>query len=397
MVRTIYREHEGGRGFWLALATLGGVIAAGLGSAWLMEHHGHVITGMDNQVVWGLPHVFAVFLIVSASGVLNVASMASVFGREDYKPMARLSALLALALLLAGLMVLVLDLGRPERLIVAMTTYNFTSIFAWNIFLYSGFVVIVVAYLTTMLGQGLDGLTRPVGITAFLWRLALTTGTGSIFGWLVAREAYDAAIMAPLFVALSLSTGLAVFILVVAALYRSGETAPGPLLIGRLGRLLGIFVAAVLYFTAVQHLTSLYAAEHQQALHFVVWNGGVITQLFWVAQIGLGSMVPLALVFLKPVDAAPGRVVVASALVILGGLAQLYVIIIGGQSPPLVLFPGMVETSSFLDGATTNYRPTLPELLLGLGGVALALAITMVGVRVLRVLPSTLADIEHRR
>ena len=29
--------------------------------------------GMNNQIVWGLPHVFAIFLIVAASGVLNVA------------------------------------------------------------------------------------------------------------------------------------------------------------------------------------------------------------------------------------------------------------------------------------------------------------------------------------
>ena len=36
--------------------------------------HGHIVTGMNNQIVWGLPHVFAIFLIVAASGVLNVAS-----------------------------------------------------------------------------------------------------------------------------------------------------------------------------------------------------------------------------------------------------------------------------------------------------------------------------------
>jgi hypothetical protein len=40
-----------------------------------MEVHGHIVTGMDNQVVWGLPHVFAIFMIVAASGVLNVASI----------------------------------------------------------------------------------------------------------------------------------------------------------------------------------------------------------------------------------------------------------------------------------------------------------------------------------
>ena len=45
-----------------------------------------------------------------------------------------LSALLAIALLMGGLMVLMLDLGRPDRLIVAMTHFNFKSIFAMNIF-----------------------------------------------------------------------------------------------------------------------------------------------------------------------------------------------------------------------------------------------------------------------
>ena len=80
-----------------------------------MEEHGHIVTGMSNQIVWGTPHVFAVFLIVAASGALNVASISSVFNRLAYKPYARLSGILAIALLAGGLAVLVLDLGRPER------------------------------------------------------------------------------------------------------------------------------------------------------------------------------------------------------------------------------------------------------------------------------------------
>mgnify|MGYP001336928334 FL=1 len=28
-----------------------------------LEHEGHWLTGMNNQVVWGIPHVFAIFLI----------------------------------------------------------------------------------------------------------------------------------------------------------------------------------------------------------------------------------------------------------------------------------------------------------------------------------------------
>ena len=101
-------------------------------------------------------------------------------------------ALLAIALLAGGLAVLVLDLGRPERLIVAMTTYNFKSIFAWNIYLYSGFVLIVAAYLFTMMDRRASprAARQGHGRLAFVWRFALTTGTGSIFGFLIAREAY---------------------------------------------------------------------------------------------------------------------------------------------------------------------------------------------------------------
>ena len=116
------------KAFWMFVAGLALVLLAGLGAASYMEHEGHWVTGMTNSIVWGIPHVFAIFLIVAASGALNVASVSSVFGKTAYKPLARLSGLLAVALLVGGLMVLVLDLGRPDRLIEAMTYYNFKSI-----------------------------------------------------------------------------------------------------------------------------------------------------------------------------------------------------------------------------------------------------------------------------
>ena len=120
--------------FW-GLAALGAAVAlAGFLAAHAMETAGHVITGMNNQVVWGMPHVFAILMIVAASGVLNVASIGSVFGQTVYKARAPLSGLLCLALLAGGLFVLMLDLGRPERVVVAATHYNFRSVFAWNVF-----------------------------------------------------------------------------------------------------------------------------------------------------------------------------------------------------------------------------------------------------------------------
>ena len=83
------------RRFWALLAALGVPPRAGRSRGALVHGgHGHIVTGMNNQIVWGMPHVFAIFLIVAASGVLNVASIASVFGKTAYKPLAPLSGLL---------------------------------------------------------------------------------------------------------------------------------------------------------------------------------------------------------------------------------------------------------------------------------------------------------------
>ncbi len=379
-------------GYLLLLAVLGALVLLGLGSAWVMEHNGHYITGMNNQIVWGMPHVFAVFLVVAASGALNVASIASVFGKTAYKPLSRLSGLLSLALLLGGLAVLVLDLGRPDRLIVAMTTYNFKSIFAWNIYLYVGFMAIVAVYLWFQMERRMQRYTTAAGWVAFIWRLVLTTGTGSIFGFLVARETYDAAVMAPLFIAMSFSFGLAIFLLVMMASCAWTGRPLGAHLLGRMGQLLAIFIAAVLYFTAAQHLTNLYAAEHIGVERFILAEGGIITTLFWWGQVVLGGVIPLALLFLPKTAGTRGGTVAASLLVILGGVVQVYVIIIGGQAYPLVLFPGMETTSVFADGAVAQYAPSWYEIGLGIGGAAFAMLMVALAVRVLPFLPATLAD-----
>ncbi len=393
MERTIYRTIKATPGIWGMAFLLAAFIAAAGLSVLTIEHYGHIITGMNNQIVWGLPHVFAIFLIVAASGVLNVASISSVFGKKAYKPMARFSALLSMTVLLGGLAVLVLDLGRPDRLIVAMTKYNFTSIFAWNMLLYNGFFAIVGIYLVVQMTNGLSQTThKAAGVAAFTWRLILTTGTGSIFGWLVARPGYDAAIMAPLFIAMSFAFGLALFILTTLALFRLDGRIFGDKLMVRMGSLLGVFAAAVLYFTIVQHLTAMYAQEHAGIERFILLEGGIYTMLFWLVQVLLGGIVPMALVFLRPSRAST---IWASVLVIIGGLAQLYVIVIGGQAYPLQIFPGYEVLEGFNEGVINAYSPSIYELALGLGGVALALLAAGVGAKILRVLPTNLSDANY--
>jgi Ni/Fe-hydrogenase subunit HybB-like protein len=392
-MKIAYREIDGSSArFWMLAGGFALLAGLGLFAAHLMEALGHVITGMTNQIVWGIPHVFAVFLIVAASGALNVASVASVFGKPLYKPLAPLSGLLALALLAGGLAVLVLDLGRPERLIVAMTHYNVTSIFAWNVFLYTGFAAVVAVYLWTMMERRMNAYSRPAGIVAFLWRLLLTTGTGSIFGFLVARETYDSALLAPLFIALSFSYGLAIYLLVLVAIYRGTGRPLGDAVLGRLARLQAVFIAAALYFVALFHVTNLYFAQRQDVERFLLIDGGVHTWLFWFGQVLAGSIIPLALLFHPRLGRSPRAIALAATLVVLGGLAQMYVTIIGGQAYPLVLFPGLEVSSSFYDGVVHRYVPSAPELMLGIGGVAMAAVIVLFALKLFRLVPESLDD-----
>jgi Ni/Fe-hydrogenase subunit HybB-like protein len=241
----------------------------------------------------------------------------------------------------------------------------------------------------TMFERRMNRHSARVGLLAFVWRLVLTTGTGSIFGFLVAREAYDSALLAPLFIVMSFSFGLAIFVLVLMAACRWTGRPLGDAVVKRLRNLLGVFVAAVLYFVAVYHLTSLYMTRQHEVERFLLLEGGVYTALFWLGQVLVGGLLPLVLLFAT----ASRRALAAAALaVIAGGLAQVYVLIIGGQAWPQLMFPGKDVSSSFFDGVVASYAPSLPEAALAVGGVALALVLTALALKVLPFLPDSLAD-----
>jgi len=372
--------------FYALVALAGLVVLAGLYSVHLMEEHGHIITGMNNEIVWGIPHVFAIFMIVAASGVLNVSSIGSVFNKPAYKARAPLAGLLSIAMLAGGLTVLMLDLGRPDRLMVAATNFNPTSVFAWNIVLYSGMFGAVAVYLWTMMEGRMKPWSKPAGFFVFVWRFVLTTGTGVIFSFLVARQAYGTAILPPMFIVISFAWGLAVFHIVQSAIYAWNDKVLDDYVQKRMKNLLGVFVIAALYFVAAYHLTNLYFARQTDFERFILSDGGIYPMLFWAGYVLIGNVLPLALIYL-PGFGKSSQVNLASLLIVLGGFALLYVFIIGGQAFPLSIFPGFEVKSTFGDGVIGLYQPSLPEVLLGSGGVAVAFLITAIGIRMLNFVP----------
>lgn len=370
---------------WAGIGAL--ISAIGTAAAFYMEHNGHHVTGMNNQVFWGLPHVFAIFLIVAASGALNVASIGTVFGKKAYKPRGPLSGLLAITMLAAGLFVIMLDLGRADRLIIAMTHVNWTSVFGWNMVLYPVFFGLVGLYAWLLLDRKMYAYSKAAGTAAFIWRLVMTTGTGSIFGFVVARQAYNSAIIAPMFIIMSFAWGLAMFLLFQAAMYKWQGTQINEAIRQRLNNVLGTFVAAVAYFVIVYHLTNIYFAKQTGFEYFILVSGGIYPQLFWGGFVVLGTILPLLLVFVPSLRSMPSSSTLASLFTILGGLAFLYVFIIGGQAYPLDMFPGMEVKSTFFDGTIDPYSPSMPEILLSVGGFGLFFLLSLLAVRVLPFMP----------
>jgi molybdopterin-containing oxidoreductase family membrane subunit len=133
----------------------------------------------------------------------------------------------------------------------------------------------------------------------------------------------------------------------------------------------------------------MYFAKQWEFERFILLDGGIYTAVFWVGQVFIGGILPLVLLFMpcsKEVQSM-STCLVASLLVILGGIAQMYVTIVGGQAFPLVMFPGHEVQSSFYDGVVTQYSPSVYEWLLGLGGIGVTFLLTVAAVRVFKFLP----------
>lgn len=375
------------RYFWALVAVGALFVLFGYLAMHAMEEHGHIITGMNNEIVWGMPHVFAIFMIVAASGVLNIGSIGSVFGHKPYKARTPLAGLIAISLLSGGLAVLMLDLGRPDRIIIAATHFNPTSVFAWNIFLYSGFFGFAAVYLWSIMEKRFNNYSKPAGLLMFTWRVILTSGTGFIFAFLAARQAYASALLPPMFIVLSFAWGMAVFHIVQSAMYAWNKMTLDEEIQNRMKNLLGLFIISSLYLVATYHMTNLYFAKQTAFEMFFLRDGGVYTNVFWIGYVIVGSLLPLALLYIPGLGKSK-CIVLASVLTIAGSFAFLYSFIIGGQAFPLSIFPGYEVSSTFADGKIAQYTPSLPEIMLGVGGLAIAFLITLVSTRVLKTVPN---------
>jgi molybdopterin-containing oxidoreductase family membrane subunit len=371
----------------LALLVLGGVY-----STYLMFTDGIYLTGMTNRVPWGLQIILAVYYIGLSAGSLVMSSLYGVFGKLEYKPFARMAAYLAMLLLIGALLSILTDQGRIDRVLIEPFAHlNPLSMFSINPFLYISYVLICMVYLYAMLNEK-ERLTKAIALLVVLWAIGLHSGTGAIFGF-VPRELYQSPLLPPSFVAAALSSGTALMILIILALFKITKRSLDQRLIHWVGRLLAVFIVVVLYFIFIENAYRFYMYESREAAHYFLF-GGFHSVLFWVGLVTVGSIVPAIILFREKTGKSIPWIAFSAILVVFGVICERYLIVIPGLTFPPDMFPGWEIIQGVVPEGIAVYSISFYEILQALGVVALIGLAFMWGLKFMKLAPTEARMIE---
>lgn len=304
---------------FLALAAL---TLVGFG-CWVWQlMNGLGVTGMSNVNSWGLYIIMFMFFVGLSAGGLIVASSASVFHVAEYKKVALPAVILSTACIcVAGMFVLV-DLGGIQRVWRMLASPNVMSPLLWDMCVITTYLVINIVYLYFMTSKKPGAADKVAIVSRFALPVAILVHsvTAWIFGLQIAREGWYSAIMAPLFVASAMDSGLALLIMVLAGMNKTGRFKTDSKLISSLAGLLAVCIAVDAFFIGSEVLTMAYPGAGG-AHTLSIMATGATAPFFW-AEIILGLLIPFCILVFARNRAKMSLVVAASALVVLGVLCK---------------------------------------------------------------------------
>ncbi len=344
---------------------------------------GHQLFGSSNTIPWGMPIVLAIYLIGLSAGSLILSSLTYVFGKEEFRPIARMAVLLAIVLIFGAMISIAVDLGRPEkfwRLFMFFYLNNMTSMFAINGILYGGYFVISLVYMGIILANQKQA-SRFMGILAVCWAVLVHMGTGAIFGFVAARETWFSPIKPLEFLSAALASGLALLIVVTLLTLKLSGRSINKGMIASLANMLRMFIILLFILIVVDKLTHLYEPARDATIFMLA---GEYAWIFWVLQIGLAVVLPLAILFHAKLNKTIKWITVASVSVVIGIFFERYYLVIPGSAYPLHFYPGKIEG---VYGAVGTFQIMPAEMGLSLGILALLALLFLLALRYLEALP----------
>ena len=354
----------------LAVLTIVGI------GAWIFQlMNGLGVTGMNNASSWGAYIIMFMFFVGLSAGGLIVASSAHVFGIESFKKIALPAVIVStVCICLAGMFILI-DLGGIHRVWRIIVNAHFTSPLLWDVCVITCYLVINILDLI-WLKKGDEKKVHVLSYIALPVAILVHSVTAWIFGLQIAK-AWFSAIMAPIFVASALDSGLALLLIALFALERAKIIALEEGLVTKLGKLLATFIAADAFFIGCEVLTMGYnGASESVALSEMAF--GATAPFFWFELIG-GLLIPFLVLASAKRRKNKGLVIFASVMVVLGVLCKrIWLLLTSFITPNIAGAPGVSlgTLTAQSDGSSMwalsgSYLPTAIEVIIIIGVLSL--------------------------
>lgn len=379
--------------FYLWVGALSCVLLWGLFAYVQQLRQGLIVTGMRDQISWGLYITNFVFFIgISHAGTL-ISAILRVTHTDWRRPITRMAEAITVFALCVGAPMVIIDLGRPDRMLNLFRYGRIQSPILWDVLSVSTYLVGCLLYfylplipdlailagrtelpiwrrrLYSWLSLGWTGgasdwrlLEKAISIMAVVI-IPLAVSVHTVVSWIFAmtlRPGWDSSIFGPYFVVGAIYSGAASVILSMYVLRRllRLENYIEPLHFRNLGILLLSFCLLYLYFNINEYLTVGYKFQgmEKELLHRLFFGDAAAG--FWTVQT-LGVFIPLLLLLAvltlkrNTPHVIPG-VALASLLIVAGAWAKRYLIIVPTLSSPYLPSQG-------LPWEWTHYRPTWVE------------------------------------
>ena len=216
---------------WLGLLTA--VCLVGLNAYVKQFVHGLVVTGMSDQVSWGVYIANFTFLVGVAAAAVMLVIPVYIYRNEELHDLVIFGELLAVAAILMCLAFVTVDLGRPDRfwhLIPGIGKFNFPgSMLSWDVVVLNGYLLLnfhICGYLLYCRYQNrkpAKWFYIPFIFIGMFWAVSIHTVTAFLYVGLGGRPFWNSAIIGPRFIASAFSAGPALIILALQVIRRVSD------------------------------------------------------------------------------------------------------------------------------------------------------------------------------
>lgn len=228
--RCVLETVRGDWRYFLWMSVLTGVSLLGLNAYLKQFAAGLVVTGMTDQVSWGLYIANFTFLVGMAAAAVMLVVPVYIYKDETLHDVVILGELLAVAVIVMCLLFVTVDLGRPDRfwhLIPGIGKFNWPiSMLSWDVIVLNVYLALnahICGYLVYMVYRKQKPTPMwyiPFVFTAIVWAFSIHTVTAFLYVGLGGRPYWNSAIIAPRFLASAFTAGPGFLILTLQIIRR---------------------------------------------------------------------------------------------------------------------------------------------------------------------------------